>query len=357
MASIRVKKSRSGQNRYYVTIRMRGQHLAKVFDRKTDAHVWIQETESQIRQGYVLPQKETEKKTLAELIRRYHADVLSAKKASTQAVDKYRLRWWAEHYGHVRLRALTPELIEEAKSKLKSSGRGNGPTAVKRMLANLSHVLTKGVQWGWIVSSPMKKVEKPKEPTGRCRYLSAEELDALLDACRKSPNPLLYPAVKVAIGTGIRKGELRNLVWPSVDLKNRMIYLEDTKNGDRRGVPLNSEILGVFHELKRSRRLDTDLIFPSKNGKVGLEFRGAFRSALREAKIQNFHWHDLRHTFASYLVMEGASLLAVSTLLGHRDLSMTKRYTHLSPEYLKNGVELISDRISGKKAASMVVAS
>jgi len=76
MASIRVKKNRSGQNRYYVTIRMRGQHLAKVFDRKTDAQAWIQETESQIRQGYVLPQKETEKKTLAELIRRYHADVL-----------------------------------------------------------------------------------------------------------------------------------------------------------------------------------------------------------------------------------------------------------------------------------------
>jgi len=357
MATIKTKKNRYGKPRYYVTIRLRGQVLTSTFDRKTDANVWIQETESKIRQGYVLPQKEAEKKTLAELIERYHAEVLWAKKASTQAVDKYRLRWWAKHYGHLRLRAITPEVIEEAKSKLKSSGRGNGPTAIKRMLANLSHVLTKGVQWGWLVTSPMKKVEKPKEPSGRCRYLSPEELDALMDACKKSSNPLLHPAVRVAIGTGIRKGELQNLKWQSVDLITQMIYLEDTKNGDRRGVPLNREILVVFHELKRSRRLDTDLVFPSKNGKIGMEFRGAFRSALREAKIENFHWHDLRHTFASYLVMEGASLLAVSTLLGHRDLSMTKRYTHLSPEFLKNGVELISDRIAERKAASVVVAS
>jgi integrase len=193
-------------------------------------------------------------------------------------------------------------------------------------------MLNKAVAWGYVQSNPLKGLKGLKEPPGRLRYLAPEEKTRLLKACA-SP-AYLWPIVELAIHTGMRRGEILSLRWSDVDMRRRTITLSQTKNNERRVIPLNETVTAVLKRLPR--HLDTDRLFPNLNGPM---ITRAFSRACRKASLPNLRFHDLRHTFASYLAMGGFNLRTIQQLLGHRDLRMTSRYSHLSADHLQQAVK------------------
>src|SRR5262249_2823728 len=149
----------------------------------------------------------------------------------------------------------------------------------------------------------------------------------------------LHAIVVLALATGARRGELQGLRWPDVDLKRGTLTFHETKNGERRAVPLTGPALTLMHQHAKVRRLDTMLVFPDGTGKRALGIREAFEGAVKRANIADFRFHDLRHSFASYLAMNGASLLEIAEVLGHKTLAMVKRYAHLTEAHTRNVVE------------------
>ena len=129
-------------------------------------------------------------------------------------------------------------------------------------------------------------------------------------------------AVVLALSTGMRQAEQMNLRWSDVDLRNGRIVLQDTKNGDRRAIPVSGLALQLLQELDRHRTLVTTLLFPGKDPQSPIDLRFPWEKALEEAGIKDFHWHDLRHSAASYLAMNKASLAEIAEVLGHKTLSM-----------------------------------
>jgi integrase len=192
----------------------------------------------------------------------------------------------------------------------------------------------------------MSKVKKPKIANGRIRYLSFDELERLRAAVALSENKYLATVLEVAVSTGMRQGEIMNLRWRDVLLDGQgrcsLVVLEETKNGERRGVPLTGsgqsaldKLRQVHKEANGDKVNDALLLFPSATKEEKpVELRKSWETALTRAGVENFRFHDLRHTTASYLVMSGASAPEVAEVLGHKDLQMVKRYAHLSKAHI-----------------------
>jgi integrase len=170
----------------------------------------------------------------------------------------------------------------------------------------------------------------------------------LLETCQASRNPYLRIIVVLALATGARRGELLALRWSDVDLKRGTLTFHETKNGERRAVPLTGQALALMREHAKVRRLDTALVFPDATGRRALGIREAFEGAVKRAGVVNFHFHDLRHTFASYLAMNGASLLEIAEVLGHKTLAMVKRYAHLTEAHTRGVVERMNKAVFGE---------
>jgi len=180
------------------------------------------------------------------------------------------------------------------------------------------------------------------------RFLSDDERGRLLQACQASANPALYPAFVLSLSTGMRRMETMALAWQDVDLKAGRITLHETKNGTRRVVPLAGHALAVLRDHAKVRRLGTDLLFPGRKPSRPVELRKAWLEALKVAGIEDYRWHDNRHSAASYLAMNGASLAEIAEVLGHRTLQMVQRYAHLSEAHTAGVVERMNARIFGE---------
>jgi integrase len=220
---------------------------------------------------------------------------------------------------------------------------------VNRYLAALSAALTYGVEeLQWLESNPCGRIKKPAESKSRVRFLSDDERTSLLDACRKSSNPDLYLAVVLALTTGARKEEIMSLRFGQIDFARQVIGLDKTKNGERRALPLVGEAFTLLQARAKVRSLTDDRIFPptgrAKKAEA-LDLRQPWEKALKEAGITDFHWHDLRHTAASYLAMSGVSLVEIAKVLGHRTLAMVARYSHLSDGHIVATGEKLAERL------------
>jgi integrase len=242
------------------------------------------------------------------------------------------------------LSKLTTAMIEKYKVQ---RSRQVKPATVNRELALLKHMLTKAVEWGYLKGSPGKSVRLLKEPPGRLRYLEAEQIERLLDNCDDPQVPYLRPIVTMALHTGMRLGEILGLRWGDIDLKRRLITITKTKNNERKTIPIN-EVL--YEELNRlPRHVTSPHLFCHPDGSRILRIDRSFHSALKRADIDDFRFHDLRHTFGSHLTMRGVPLETIGALLGHKDPKMTKRYAHLSPASLKEAVSTLQDLQQGTK--------
>jgi integrase len=353
MATITLRTAKDGSKSYRVEVRLKGYPPQRAtFARLTDARAWARDTESDIKRGRHFTTAEAKRHTVAELLDRYSRDVLPRKKATTQHAQRIQLDWWKDQLGDYTLADCTPALIAEARDKLLSTPCKRGgtlsPAYVVRHLSALSHAFTVAVkEWGWIDSNPVLKVTKPTEPRGRVRFLSDDERERLLRACRESSNPWLHTAVVVALSTGMRKSELMGLTWADVNLQAGRITLRETKNNEIRVVPLAGPALALMREHAKVRRLDTDLLFPGVHKDRAVDLRAPWEAALERAGIEDFHWHDLRHSTASYLAMNGASLAEIAEVLGHKTLAMVKRYAHLSEAHTASVVERMNARFLG----------
>jgi integrase len=378
MASIRKRSNKDGSTSYRVDVRLKGFPPQRAtFVRLTDAKNWGKNTESAIKEGRYFKTAEAQKHTLGELIDRYIRDVLPTK-PNEGGAQKQQLEWFKDEIGAYTLADVTPAKIVECRDKLLLSispktKKPLAPASVVRYMAALSHAFTIAVnEWGWLEDSPMRKVKKPTLPRGRIRFLSEDTIGAdgktidgertrLLKACEKSENPYLYTVVVLALSTGMRQGEIMGLTWDDVDLHQGRITLLETKNGEIRVVPLVGKALDLLKAKDKARseekvrRIDTNLLFPSKvkksNPKVKkskpMDLRAPWLSALKKAKIEDFRFHDLRHSAASYLAMNGASLAEIAEVLGHKTLQMVKRYAHLSEAHTTSVVESMNSRIFG----------
>lgn len=352
MARIKERLAKDGTKRFTAEVRLKGYPpQSATFKRLTDAKKWIQDTESAIREGRHFKTAEAKKHTVADLIDRY----LSGKNL-TKSQDEHvglHLRRWKNEIGYMLLSDVTADAITIIKDKLLNeivpTGNKRSPTTVLRYMASLSTAFSTAVSdWHWLEDSPMRNIKKPTPARGRVRFLDDDDRAKFIQACKESPNPLLYPCVILALSTGMRQGELMGIVWKDVNLKDGYLILHETKNGERRRVALTGLALSILHERAKVRRLDTPLLFPSeRNSQKPIDLRKAFATALKTAEIEDFHWHDLRHCTASYLAMNGASLAEIAEVLGHKTLSMVKRYAHLSDGHVSSVVASMNAKIFG----------
>jgi integrase len=358
MANIEKRVSSNGKTSYRVKIRLKGFPIqSATFARLTDAKKWAQQTESAIREGRHFKTTEAKRHTLTELIDRYCQDVLTTKPKNARD-QKRQFDWWKTEIGNHVLADITPALIAQYRDKLASSitfhGKPRSPATVNRYMAALSVAFTTAVkEWGWMDDNPMRKVTKPKESRGRVRFLSDDERIRLLKACKESTNPYLYTVVVLALSTGMRQGEIMGLTWDAVDLSQGRAILHETKNGERRAVAITGHALELLKELSKVRRIDCDLLFPAKGiapqkPQKSMSLRAPWEAAVKKAELQDFHFHDLRHSAASYLAMNGASLAEIAEVLGHKTLQMVKRYAHLSEGHTARVVASMNNKIFGE---------
>jgi integrase len=309
--------------------------------------------ESALLDGKYIPDNKARKHTLSDLIDRYINLHLS--KFPHRLKDQmHHLNWWKEKYGHKTLIEITPALLSEAKEALlngittKKQRRSN--STVNRYFSTLSRAFTLAFQeWQWIHENPFRRVSKLKENGGRTRFLSREELHTLLKCCRESRNPHLYGMVFIAASMGLRFGEIANLRWKNIDFNRKLVTLEMTKNGDQRIVPIPDQVIEYLQGIQRPKTPE-EFVFPSKNPTKRHPYsliRKAFQGAVQRAGIQNFKYHDLRHTCASHLAMNGATQGELMEVLGHRSPVMTKRYAHFSKEHIANVLQKNSNQLIG----------
>lgn len=361
MATISERKSKDGTIRYRAIIRLKGQPAqSATFQRLRDAKIWVTQTEAAIREGRYFKGQEAHRKTLADLIDQYMRLEMPKRQPAEQQKIKNALGWWRREIGDLLLQDLSPSTLAQARDKLLNSpsernknaknrteSKTKSPATVTRYMALLSQAFTVAVQeWEWLDQNPMRKVKKPSLPQPRARFLSDAERARLLEACKESPCHLLYPVVVVALSTGARYSEVMHLTWDQVDLNRGVARLEKTKNNERRILPLTHHALSVMQDLHELEgRPINGLVFPRDDGLAPMEIRKQWKNALAAADIQNFRFHDLRHSAASYLAMNGASLAEIAEVLGHKTLQMVKRYAHLSDKHIISVVERMNKEI------------
>lgn len=352
MANIEKRIAQDGTTSFRVKVRLKGfPTQSATFDRLTDARKWVQQTEAAIREGRHFKTTESKRHTLGDAIERYINNVIPTKPKNT--VNQVgQLKWWKENLGDYSLADVTPALIAQYRDKLAKTpsqrGESRSNATVNRYLAVLSHLFTMAIkEWGWVEDNPLRKVTKPKESRGRVRFLSDEERAQLLDECKKSESQYLYIAVVLALSTGGRRMEILGLSWSNVDLNRGIITLHETKNGERRVLPLAGHALELMKQHKKVRHVTSTLVFPGRNINNPVDLRTPFETALKRAGIADFRWHDLRHSCASYLAMNGASLAEIAEILGHKTLQMVKRYAHLSDAHTSKVVARMNEKIFG----------
>ena len=352
MAAIEERIDSKGKKSYRVKVRMKGFPIeSATFNRLTDARKWASKIENDMRERRYFRYSEATRHTVGEMIDKYTNEVLPSKNARFQEERKYQLKFWKKNIGDYTLADANPAVIAEARDTLRNKptkcDRQRSAGSVNRYMAALSGVYSLAVrEWMWLEDNPMRKVTKLTEPRGRDRFLTDDERTKLLKACLESEEPLLYPLVVLALSTGARQGELLNLRWSEVDFEQGQIRLLETKNNERRSVPLVGKARELLEELSRVRLIDNDLVFPFENGKQGL--RTPWEKTVEAAKIEDFRFHDLRHSAASALAMNGATLADIAEVLGHKTLQMVKRYAHLSEQHTSKVVARMNQKMFGE---------
>lgn len=231
---------------------------------------------------------------------------------------------------------ITPMMIEAYKSeRLKTVS----PATVNRELACFKNMFNKAILWKKASDNPVRQVKLLKENNRRLRYLEQNEITKLVDNCSAH----LKPIVIVAVFTGMRKREILDLRWDDIDFTRGIIYLLDTKNSEKREVLMNEIVSKTLAVLERTP--DNPYVFASRTGKPYTEIRKSFSTALARCGINNFHFHDLRHSYASQLVMMGVDIMTVKELMGHKSIEMTMRYAHLSVDHKRKAVELLGEKV------------
>lgn len=265
----------------------------------------------------------------------YHEFALTHFSPSSQRTELARMRALVRHFGAVPLSAITQAHIQQYKN---SRLRAVKVATANRDLVRLKHILAMAVEWEHLKDNPARRVKPDREQNKRVRFLEPAEFERLLAHLPQDIRPL----VTLAAYTGLRRSELFALTRYDVDLPRKRLRVVASKNGDARFVPLPApavELLGAL-----PKRVHDPVVFRRADGGPIGSFRVVWAVALRKAGIENFRFHDLRHTYASWLVQAGVPAFNVAALLGHRDLRMVTRYAHLDERHLAEAVSVLDRR-------------
>lgn len=302
-------------------------HREKV-GRKSDAIALYQQRKSSIRAGAKLP-----------------ANMRLASVRFQSLADEILL--FSQHHHRdqrniaSRLKRILPDFGNRLADQIKPAdidgwiaANTSTPATANRYRALFSLIFREALRNGRVMSNPARLVRQRNEGGGRIRFLTDEEERRLRKAIsERCPDRL--PELVISLGTGMRLSEQYSLAFGQIDFARREIHLEQTKNGSARNIPMNSEVLEAFRELKRRvpRAKLEDLVFNIKSP------RAWFEAALADAKITRYRWHDNRHTFCSRLAMRGENLKVIQQLAGHKTIQMSARYAHLGEKNLRTAVE------------------
>lgn len=357
-------EKRDGSNgvRYRVRVRIKGETpRTRTFKRKSDAELWAKKVESDLGHGVYVPTTMDRRRTVGDLIDKYLREKLG--EGSDARNVKRCLNWWKAQAGELSLDRLTPQTIASLRSdllarKVRRSARDNAtdddeaPTlahsTANRYLAALSAVCKWGwKELGWMPANPVLSVSKGPEHTGIIRYLSDDERKALLTASKESTNPNIHCAIVLALATGARASNIRFLKWEDVDRTRWTLCFRQTKNKEPRYVPVVGPAQRVLQAQFDNDATGTGWVFKGARDEAPADLETPWRAVRAAAGLtgeKHLRFHDLRHTTASYLTMNGATLAEVAEALGHRTLMMAKRYSHQSGEHVRATLERMASR-------------
>jgi len=311
MATIR---KRCGK--YQVQVRKDDKNISRTFINKADAIKWGKEQEVSIEQGSYVSKKEAV--TLEFLLTRWEQEVLVELKS--WKVDKYKVAMIVRELGHVTLDKVTSALLVGYRDNRLTVAANQ---TVKHELGIIRRAMKKGIEWGYVSSVPYLSSPSLKGQA-RTRRLKEHEINLLLDSC----DEYLHHVIIVLIETAMRRGELASLLISDIDLESRLLTLRDTKNGDNRIVPISNRALTSINYLIHQA---TSILLLNYRKEWLTE---KFITHCTAIGIDNFRLHDLRHEGVSRLFEKGLNMMEVSSISGHKDLSMLKRYTHINPTTL-----------------------
>ena len=305
------------QNKWRVQIRKKGyRYFSKTFLSKDNAIRWARRIEYEMDAGrHTLHNGEDY--TLGELLTKYMNEITILKKSSIQ--ETYCIqKLLQESFCSNPLYTLTMHQVQSFKKR-----RGNSPVALRHELIVIRHCLKIArSEWGLhLKETPFEQISLPKPPKSRKRRLSDEEYQKLYEASKTMKVNYIWPIFLFAIETGMRRGEILKLKWSNINFDDRIAYLEDTKNGEDRYVPLSIKVIELLSSIKQSN----NLVFPVSSNAVRL----SWERLKRKANVNNLRFHDLRHEALSRMTEKGLNPLELAEISGHKQLQQLKNYVHL----------------------------
>jgi integrase len=249
---------------------------------------------------------------------------------------KSRMKLLLTEFGMHAAQSITPQMIDHWLTEHKAWS----PATKNRYRALLSLVYRQGVRHGKVPTNPARMVQARAENNGRIRYLKDDE-EVRLRKVMEKRYPQHLPALDVALYSGLRKTEQFTLTWDNLNFERGEIILDVTKNGSGRSVPIHSRARQAFESLGAGTHKGAERVFRSTRGEALNNPRKWFEEAIKDAKVDNFRWHDLRHSFCSRLAMKDVPIRTIADLAGHKTLSMAMRYSHLSPSHKQTAIEKI----------------
>ena len=307
--------------------------------KRREAEDFLDDKKDEIKNGKCLKVESINDCVVAELASKY-ADWVKHQKSYMNS-KRFFIQEIVGTFGHLKVRDLSVLIVEQWQSNKREQSK---PSTVNRITSCLKHMITKGKEWKLVsteTANEIKGIKRLKENNRRLRFLTIEECQTLTDCCQEHVKPI----VTVALHTGMRRGEILNLKWEQVDLKHAFLLLRNTKNGERREVPINTTLEVLFNNVPRGH--ESEYVFTNKDGRPYSDIKHSFTTAVKKAGLVDFRFHDIRHTFASHLVMQGIDLTTIKELLGHKDITMTLRYAHLAPGHKKKAVNTL-DKVMRK---------
>ncbi|MDK4739390.1 site-specific integrase [Rhizobium sp. CNPSo 3464] len=318
------------RGRWQAQVRRRGMKpRCKSFDSKVEAEKWARDLESQVdRFGAAPDTKILETTTLGQLLERYQQEVSPLKRGSVQEIQRIDVLRRHE-LAYRTMVGLSPQDISSFRDERL---RSVAASTTVRELAILSHVIEVAIRdWGLpLARNVVKLVRRPVIRNERKRRLEGDEEQRLLDGCAGGKIPFFKTLIILAIETGMRRGEILGLQWSDISHNRRVITLTMTKNGSGREVPLSQRAFDALTEWKTQADVDQSRVFPMAPGSL----EQAWYRLLVRAGIEGLRFHDLRHEAVSRLFERGLNVIEVSSISGHKELRMLKRYTHLSADDL-----------------------
>ena len=299
---------------------------------------------TEVQERRFFPERIRRRETLvADYLDQFLKDHVTGHLLNAKHYERYAKVWKQTLRGRT-LREVTPSDIARHQSRRRETD-GLAPATVNRELAFLKGVYTSAVNDGAAETNPVRSVKFFKENNARVRFLAKDEEDRL----RKEIGEEHWPKVAAAQYTGIRRSNLFALRWADVNFDTGVVSVRLSKSGEGYHVPMNAELRGILRALPS--RMRSVWVFPSETGETPLSSQNfvnrVFTPAVKRATIPDFHWHDLRRTFASRLAMAGVDLRTLQELMGHKTIAMTLRYAHLSPAHKLAAVECLNPKATG----------